>query len=131
MCLITRPFAPNELCAWWEGEGTLALLPKGCIPEIDCKKAQFGITQRTPKGFHEAIRRALVDLCNVDPRACFVYEDRTTLRNPIEIKKILDVLGPLVRTPKRRAQIAAFRSFYKARKHLFRPYIPKPKLRKR
>jgi len=27
------PFTLEELCAWWESEGTLALLPKGCNPK--------------------------------------------------------------------------------------------------
>jgi len=105
-------------------------LPKGFKPE-DAKKAQFGITQRDTIGFHAGLRGALVDLCGVDSRACFVYEDRTTLRNPTEIRKILDAIEPYVRTRKRKAQITAFRAFYEARKHFFRPYTPKPRLRKR
>jgi hypothetical protein len=126
---FTRPFSPEELCAWWEGEGTLALLPKGRKPE-DCEKAQFAITQRTPIEFHERIKDALVILRKINPRACWVYDDRTTMRNPEEIKKVIDLPEPFVRTPKRKAQIAAFRAFYEARKHLFRPYTPKPRLRK-
>lgn len=105
-------------------------MPKGFKPE-DCKKAQFGITQRDTIVFHQEVRGGLVDLCGVEPRACFVYEDRIILRNPIEIKKIIDAIEPYVRTRKRKAQIAAFRAFYAARKHLFRPYTPKPRLRKR
>jgi hypothetical protein len=100
-----RQFTLEELCAWWESEGTLALLPKGCIPERTCKEAQFAITQRTPVEFHKAIRDALVLHCRVEMGACLVYDDRVTLRNPIEIKKIADALEPLVRTPKRKAQI--------------------------
>ena len=125
-----RKFTLEELCAWWESEGTLALLPGGCVPAETCKKAQFAITQRTPVAFHRAVREALVLYCGVERDACFVYDDRLTLRNPIEIKKVIDALEPLVRTPKRRAQIRAFREFYAARKHLFRSYAPKPRLRK-
>ncbi|MCP8307867.1 MAG: hypothetical protein H3Z52_01125 [archaeon] len=54
------------------------------------------------------------------------------LGNPIEIKEIIDrVLKSDVRLEKRRKQIEAFDKFYEARKHLFRPYAPKPKLRRR
>jgi len=123
-------FTLEELCAWWEGEGTLALLPRGCIPGKTCKKAQFAITQRTPVEFHKAVREALVLHCGVEGEACFVYEDRVTLRNPIEIRKIVDALEPLVKTPKRRAQIRSFQEFYAARRHLFHRYAPKPRLRK-
>ena len=66
-------------------------MPKGYKPE-DSKKAQFGITQRDTIGFHEEVRGALVDLWGVDPGTCFVHEGRTILRNPIEIKKILDAI---------------------------------------
>jgi len=125
-----RQFTLEEMCAWWESEGTLALLPAGCSPSRGCKKAQFAITQRTPIEFHKALREALVSYCGVERRACFVYDDRITLRNPIEIKKIVDTLEPFVRTPKRKAQIKAFQTFYEARKYLFRGYAPKPKLRK-
>ena len=125
-----RPFTLEEVNSWWEGEGTLALLPKGCHPATDCKKAQFAITQLTVMEFHEEMRDALVRLCDIAKEACFVCPDRTTLRNPIGIKKILDILEPLVRTPKKIAQIQAFRELFEARKALFRPYGQKPRLRK-
>ncbi len=50
-----RQFTLEELCSWWESEGTLALLPKGCIPGRTCNKAQFAVTQRKPIEFHMAI----------------------------------------------------------------------------
>lgn len=125
-----RQFTLDELCAWRESEGTLALLPKGCISGKTCKKAQFAITQRTPIEFHEEVREALVHHCGVERRGCFVYDDRVTLRNPIEIKKIIDIIEPLVRTPRRKAQIRAFQAFYAARRQLLRPFTPKPRLRK-
>jgi hypothetical protein len=126
----TRSFTLEELSAWWESEGTLALLPKGCIPEETCQKAHFAITQLAPRAFHNGLRDALVRYCEIDGRACFVYTDRVIMRNPIEIRKVIDTLKPFVRLPKRKAQIKAFERFYKARKHLFRAYVPKPKLRK-
>jgi hypothetical protein len=126
-----RPFTLKELCAWWESEGTLALLPKGCNPKKTCNKAHFAITQRAPIEFHKGIRDALVQHCKVEARACFVYEDRVIMRNPTEIKKVMDTLKPLVRIPKRKAQIMAFETFYAAREHLFRSYTPKPTLRKK
>ncbi|MDG6901266.1 MAG: hypothetical protein JRM80_04825 [Nitrososphaerota archaeon] len=106
------------------------MLPGGCIPQKTCKKAQFAMTQRTPIEFHNAIGEALVLHCGVSKLACLVYDDRVTLRDPIEINKIINALEPLVRTPRRRAQIQAFQKFYAARMHLFRPHAPKPRLRK-
>ena len=57
-------------------------------------------------------------------------EDRTTLRNSIEIKKLLDAIESYVRTRKRITQIGAFRAFCEVRKRILRPYTPKPRLRK-
>ncbi|KPV64665.1 MAG: hypothetical protein AOA65_0881 [Candidatus Bathyarchaeota archaeon BA1] len=65
-----KPFILEELNAWWESEGTLALLPKGCIPEKTCKKAHFAITQRAPKEFHKGICEALIQYGKMDGRAC-------------------------------------------------------------
>ena len=126
----TKPFTLEELNAWWESESTLALLPKGCIPEKTCKKAHFAITQRAPREFYNGICEALIQYGKIDRRACFIYRDRIIMRNPIEIKKIISTLKPLVRLLKRKAQIEAFERFYKAREHLFRPYIPKPALKR-
>jgi len=126
-----RPFSLEELTAWWESEGTLALLPKGCAPDKTCLKAQFAITQIAPMMFHKGIRDALVEHCGIDERACFVYKDRVIMRNPREIRKVIDTFKPLVRLPRRQAQIEAFTAFYKNRKDVLRPYIPKPTLRKK
>jgi hypothetical protein len=72
-----------------------------------------------------------VQHCKAERRACFVYEDRIIMRNPREIKKVMDTLRPLVRIPRRKAQIMASETFYAAREHLYRSYIPKPTLRKK
>ena len=126
-----RPFSLEELTAWWESEGTLALLPKGCTPDKTCLKAQFAITQIAPMMFHKGIRDALVRHCGIDGRACFVYKDRVIMRNPREIRKVINMFKPLVRLPRRKAQIEAFAAFYKNRENVLRPYIPKPTLRKK
>jgi len=92
-----RPFSLEELVAWWESEGTLALLPKGCTPDRTCLKAQFAITQIAPIMFHKGIHDALVRHCGIDERACFVYKDRVIMRNPREIRKVIETFKPLVR----------------------------------
>ena len=101
------------------------------VIQKNCNKAHFAITQRAPIEFHKGIRDALVQHCKVERRACFVYEDRVIMRKPKEIKKVMDTLRPLVRIPRRKAQIMAFETFYAAREHLFRSYTPKPTLRKK
>ena len=121
----------KELAAWWESEGTLARLPKGCVPGQTCLKAHFAITQVAPMKFHKGIRDGLVRYCRIDERTCFIYKDRVIMRNPREIRKVIDTFKPLVRLPKRKAQIEAFVTFYESRENVLRPYIPKPTLRKR